>query len=251
VRPWGSLKHRDLHAVEEMDRPDCDPVRLTRTYARFPVVNSLLSGWRRTYEHRIRPLMSGSDPVTLLDVGCGSGDVARSLARWAQRDGLRLEITAIDPDPRAYDFARHAPHVAGVTFRRAHRSQLVSENRTFAVVLSHHILHHLDAGQLAGVLRDSELLSRRLVLHNDLVRSNISYLLFMAGFWPLGLGSYICGDGLVSIKRSYTRPELRAAVPGNWTVEANGPWHSLLVYEARGIYGKRHVPGAGPEEEDA
>ncbi|MCF3141525.1 class I SAM-dependent methyltransferase [Paenarthrobacter sp. AR 02] len=234
MSPWGSFKDRDLQAVEEMDRPDCDPVRLNRTYARFPVVNSLLSGWHRTYVQRIRPLMSTTDPVSLLDVGCGSGDVARSLARWAQRDGFRLEVTAIDPDLRAHEFALHAPRVEGVTYRRAHSSQLVAEGRTFDVVMSNHILHHLDADQLAGVLRDSELLGRRLVLHNDLVRSNISSLLFMAGFWPLGLGSYICGDGLVSIKRSYTRAELRAAVPGNWTVEANGPWHTLLVYDAAG-----------------
>ncbi|MGJ3191098.1 class I SAM-dependent methyltransferase [Paenarthrobacter sp. FR1] len=233
MSPWGSLRQRDLHSVEDMDRADCDPVRLTRTYARFPVVNSLLSGWHRTYRRRIRPLLSERGGLSLLDIGCGGGDVARSLARWAQQDGFSLAVTAIDPDERAYAFAAQSPRVEGVTYRKAHSSELVAEGETFDIVMSNHILHHLDDGHLATVLHDSEILSRGLVLHNDLRRSNVAYLLFLCGFWPLGLGSYICGDGLVSIKRSHTPAELQAAVPRTWTVEANGPWHNLLTFVHR------------------
>ncbi|MFE4195069.1 class I SAM-dependent methyltransferase [Paenarthrobacter sp. NPDC056912] len=214
-----------------MDRPDCDLQRLNKTYARFPVVNRLLSGWRRTYRVRIRPLLAETGTASLLDIGCGSGDVARSLARWARADGFFLAVTAIDPDERAYAFAARAPAIDGVTYRRAHSSELVSEGLSYDVVMSNHIVHHLEPAQLNGVLRDSELLCRGVALHNDLKRSNASYVLFLAGFWPLGLGSYICGDGLVSIKRSYTRTELEAAVPWPWRVERNGPWHHLLVHD--------------------
>jgi 2-polyprenyl-3-methyl-5-hydroxy-6-metoxy-1,4-benzoquinol methylase len=233
VSPWGSLQHRDLHTVEEMDKADCDPQRLNKTYARFPVVNRLLSGWRATYSTYMRPLFAEKGAATLLDIGCGSGDVARNLARWAQRDGLSLDVTAIDPDGRAYLYASQATPVAGVTYRQAHSSELVAEGMTFDVVMSNHILHHLDDGQLAEVLRDSEALCRGVALHNDLNRSNLAYLLFAAGFWPLGVGSYICGDGLVSIKRSYTASELETTVPENWSVEGNGPWHNLLVHRHR------------------
>lgn len=229
MSPFGSLRVRDVKAVEEMDRADCDPTRLYRTYARFPVVNALLSGWHGTYRQRLLPLLAEHSAVSVLDIGCGSGDVARSLVRWARRDGFRLTVTAIDPDERAFTFASHKPPVEGVVYLNAHSSELVADGRKFDVVISNHILHHLDPGQLAEVLHDSESLSRGLCLHNDLNRSNIAYMLFMAGFWPLGVGSYICGDGLTSIRRSYTAEELRAAVPASWSVERNGPWHHLLV----------------------
>ncbi|MEV7604368.1 class I SAM-dependent methyltransferase [Paenarthrobacter sp. NPDC089322] len=230
MSPWGALKERDLHAVEDMDRPDCDRERLNRSYARFPVVNRLLSGWHKTYRNRFRPLLASRGTASVLDIGCGGGDIARSLVMWAKKDGFTLEVTAIDPDERAYTFAANVPAVEGVTYRQAHSSDMVAEGRAFDVVLSNHILHHLDAEGLAAVLRDSESLGRRLVLHNDLKRSNASYLLFKAGFWPLGIGSFICGDGLVSIKRSYTSSELEALAPPGWRVEANGPWHHLLAY---------------------
>ncbi|BCW10847.1 hypothetical protein NtRootA4_19090 [Arthrobacter sp. NtRootA4] len=241
MSPWGSLRERDLDSIEDMDRPDCDPLLLSRTYARFPVVNRLLSGWRRTYKRRIRPLLAETGHASLLDIGSGSGDVARSLARWARQDGFALDVTAVDPDQRAHDFATRVSGAGGVTYRMAHSSQLVAEGLTFDVVISNHILHHLDARQFAAVLHDSELLCTRLALHNDLQRSNVAYVLFLAGFWPLGWGSYIVRDGLLSIRRSYTMAELQSAIPASWTVESNGPWHNMLVHQHQGSGNRNHA----------
>jgi 2-polyprenyl-3-methyl-5-hydroxy-6-metoxy-1,4-benzoquinol methylase len=233
-RPGSFLGARDMFAVEDMDRPGCDLGRLNRSYARFRLVNGAVSGWRDTYKSRIRPLLTTAAPTTVLDIGCGGGDVARSLARRAAADGYRLEITGIDPDERAFHFANSVPPVDGVKYRKALSTELVSEGLQYDVVISNHVLHHLMAPELASFLRDSEQLCRRLALHNDLRRSRLAYALFWAGSWPLGIGSYIHGDGLTSIRRSYTAAELRVAAPPAWTVERNGLWHNLLVYRAAG-----------------
>lgn len=231
-RPSGFLSERDALAIEDMDRPDCDLGRLNRSYARFPLVNAVVSGWRGTYKSRIRPLLTTAAPTTVLDIGCGGGDVARSLARRAAADGYRLEITGIDPDERAFHFANSVPPVEGVKYRKALSTELVSEGLQYDVVISNHVIHHLTTPELGSFLRDSEQLCRRFALHNDLRRSRLAYALFWAGSSPLGIGSYIHGDGLTSIRRSYTAPELRAAAPPAWTVERNGLWHNLLVYRA-------------------
>ncbi|MHC6221009.1 class I SAM-dependent methyltransferase [Arthrobacter sp. MMS24-S77] len=232
-RPGGFLGERDTTAIEDMDRPDCELDRLNRSYARFPLVNAVVSGWRNTYESLIRPLLTTAAPTTVLDIGCGGGDVARGLARRAAAEGYPLEVTGIDPDERAFRFANSVPAVAGVRYRKAFSSELVSEGLQFDVVISNHVLHHLTSAELASFLRDSEHLCRRIALHNDLRRSRLAYSLFWAGAWPLGLGSYIHGDGLTSIRRSYTMAELRAATPLAWTVEESGLWHNLLVYRPR------------------
>ena len=233
--PGGSLRERDVAAVEDMDRPDCDLDRLNRSYARFPIVNAAVSGWRATYSSWIRPLLTTAATTTVLDIGCGGGDVARSLAHRAAADGYRLEVTGIDPDERAFNYASTAPKVEGVSYRKALSSELVAEGRVFDVVISNHVLHHLTSPQLAAFLHDSEKLCRRIALHNDLKRSRVAYALFWAGSWPLGIGSYIHGDGLTSIRRSYTAAELRAAAPPAWAVEPSGLWHNLLVYRPGGV----------------
>lgn len=225
------LASRDLTAVEEMDKPDCDPATLERTYAQFPLVNRTVTGWHRTWARYVRPVLSTSRTNTLLDIGSGGGDIPRAFARWAEKDGFRVRITAIDPDERAHAFAGSQPTTPELTFRRAFSSELVAEGATFDVVTSNHVLHHLSPEELRGLLADSERLSTRLALHSDIERTRIGYPLFSLATLPLR-GSYIREDGLTSIRRSYLARELRAVVPGNWRVERQIPFRNLLVHRA-------------------
>jgi 2-polyprenyl-3-methyl-5-hydroxy-6-metoxy-1,4-benzoquinol methylase len=222
------LRDRASEAVEEMDLPGCDPGRLERTYAQFALVNRAVAGWRGIYRSRIRPRLSTGSATSLLDIGCGGGDVSVLLARWAARDGLRLEITAIDPDPRAILFARARHATADVTFRQAASAELLDEGNRYDLVVSNHVLHHLD--RLEAFLAESARLSRGTVVHNDIRRSPAAYGLFFAGSWVL-TGSYIRRDGLTSIRRSYTAAELAAAAPPGWTVARHTPFRNLLLHE--------------------
>ncbi|WP_341395748.1 class I SAM-dependent methyltransferase [Arthrobacter sp. G119Y2] len=232
-----SLAERDPAAVEEMDRPDCDPEKLRRTYAQFWLINSVVSGWRRNYVRYLRPQFDSGRTNTLLDIGSGGGDVPRMLARWARRDGLRLEITGIDPDPRAHAFASSRPALPGLSFRRAFSSELVAEGRTYDVVISNHVLHHLTDGEFSVLLADSEVLGRRLSLHGDIERSRWGYALFSAGTLPFFPGSFIRQDGLTSIRRSYTAAELAAVAPPGWRCLQQRPWQNLLMRTTPGDNG--------------
>ncbi|NJC21396.1 2-polyprenyl-3-methyl-5-hydroxy-6-metoxy-1,4-benzoquinol methylase [Arthrobacter pigmenti] len=225
------LSHRDLDAVEEMDKPGCDPATLDRTYAQFSLINRFVARWRRMWERQVRPVLSTTRTNTLLDIGSGGGDVPRAFARWAFRDGIRLSITAIDPDERAFAFANSQPTTPGLTFRRAFSSELVAEGEQYDVVTSNHVLHHLSPDELDGLLRDSEFLSTRLALHSDIERTRIGYPLFSLATLPFR-GSYIREDGLTSIRRSYLASELRDVVPEGWRVERQFPFRNLLVRRA-------------------
>jgi len=227
------LPERAVDAVEEMDLPGCDPSRLDRTYAQFALVNRAVSGWHHIYRRQIRPRLNDGSASTLLDIGCGGGDVPVMLARWAARDRLRLEITAIDPDPRASRFATDHHPDAAVTFRQETAAGLVAEGRSYDFVVSNHVLHHLSADQFPGFLAESAELCHGQVIHNDLRRSALAYALFFAGSWPFA-GSYIRQDGLTSIRRSYTAPELQAAAPPGWTVVRRAPYRNLLTLDKTG-----------------
>lgn len=213
-----------------MDLPDCDAEALDNTYRQFAVVNRVLAGWRRLYVRELRPFLAGSSrPATLVDIGSGGGDLPVILARWAAHDRLTLHITGIDPDPRAAAFALGRPPVPGVSFRQAHSTDLVKEGRQYDFVISNHVLHHLDAGQLQELLEHSETLARKAALHNDLRRSPAAYALFSAAALPFR-HSFIRADGLTSIRRSYTPPELAAVAPPGWIVRAGSAFHQVLAY---------------------
>lgn len=217
---------RETTALELMDDPECDPARLNRTYAQFRTVNALVSGWRRVYRGRLRPRLERSRENTLLDIGFGGGDVPRAIAAWAVRDGFALRVTAIDPDPRAHAFVSAQPPTPGVSFERASSAEL---DGRFDLVTSNHVLHHLDGPALAGLLADSARLGRYSV-HNDLARSRLAVSAYAVATRPLRRGSFLHEDGTLSIRRSFTAAELRAAAPG-WRVDTLLPYRLLLSHE--------------------
>jgi 2-polyprenyl-3-methyl-5-hydroxy-6-metoxy-1,4-benzoquinol methylase len=227
------LARRDGDVRELMDDPGADLAALRRTYGQFRLVNRLVARWQRVYRHDIRPRLAADRETTLLDVGCGGGDIARALAGWAERDGLRLRVTGVDPDPRAYAYAvERADGSPAVEFRCCTSTDLVAEGRRFDVVISNHLLHHLSERELATLLADSEVLARRLALHNDLVRSRIAYAVYHLVSRLAGSQSFLRVDGLRSIQRSYRPVELAAALPDGWRVQPVFPFRLLLRWEA-------------------
>lgn len=233
-----SLAVRDEGLAELMDDPSCDPDRLRATLRRFGTVNRLVSGWGAVYRRTLAPHFAAlGRPARVLDVGCGGGDVVLRLAAEARRDGLEVEWTGIDPDPRSYEVAVERGPVEGVTFRCADAATLVGEGLTFDAVLSNHVLHHLGA-DLPEFAAESLALSHGLVLHSDIARSRLAYALYAIGITPLAPGTFLRTDGLRSIRRSYTATELAAvlddAMPGTWTVQIPVPFRVLAVGRGRG-----------------
>ncbi|MDQ0743212.1 2-polyprenyl-3-methyl-5-hydroxy-6-metoxy-1,4-benzoquinol methylase [Clavibacter sp. B3I6] len=228
------LSRRDTELTELMDAPDCDPDALARTYARFALVNRVVAGWRGVYRSRIRPLLSAARETTLLDIGSGGGDVPLALARWARRDGLRLRVTGIDPDPRAAAYARALPADPDVRFLAASSAELVAEGRRFDLVTSNHVLHHLDEAAFDAFLADSAALAPR-ALHSDIARGRVAYAAYGPLARTVARGSFVHVDGLRSIRRSWRPVELALRVPPGWRVEGAVPFRVLLVRD----------PGAG------
>ena len=236
--PMRWLAERDEDATELMDDPAADVEALERTYARFVLVNRVVSNVGAVYRRWVRPCLSPTETRRVLDVGTGGADLPRALLHRARADGLRLEVTAIDPDSRALDWAlRQAPE-PGLVLRRVTSSELAAAGERFEVVMSNHVLHHLDGRAFGALLADSERLARDggVAVHGDIERSRLGYVGFALGTLPfepnLLKGSYIRPDGLTSIRRSHTAPELAAMLPPGWRVRRGFPSRLEVVWGA-------------------
>ncbi|NQX25378.1 methyltransferase domain-containing protein [Curtobacterium sp. VKM Ac-2852] len=229
--PAVDLRTRALDLTELMDDPDCDPRALARTFGRFAVVNALVSGWRAAWRSHVVPALPASGRGRVLDLGCGGGDLARSLVRWAASDGFDLEVVGVDPDERAIAAARRSSPT-GVTFRQQSSGDLVAAGERFDVVVSNHVLHHLGDEERRGFLADSELLASGRSLHSDIRRSPAAYRAYALASPLVAAGTFIRVDGLRSIRRSFTVPELRDVLPGGWRAEAAAPHRVLAIRDA-------------------
>ncbi len=219
-----------------MDDPDGDVEALERSYAHFRLVNLIVSNPRAVYRRWIRPTLSATATRRVLDIGTGGAALPRALLRWAEADGLRLEVTAIDPDSRALDWALRQPAHRGLVLRRVTSDELARAGERFDVVMSNHVLHHLDGRQLGALLADSERLVEQggIAVHGDIERSRFGSLGFSLGTLPFDrnilAGSFIRADGLVSVRRSFTAAELAAVLPPGWRVRRGFPSRLEVVW---------------------
>jgi SAM-dependent methyltransferase len=171
-----------------------------RSLADLRFVNRWFGG-RRTLIRAALPHLGGVRSV--LDVGCGSCDLTALLAERAPG----ALVVGLD---RKFLHVRDAPR--GVQPLVADVERLPFSEGSFDVVTASLFLHHFDKAESEALLRSLYALARRVLIVNDLCRGRVPYF-FGRAFFPLLFSSPVSvNDGLVSIRRAFTRGELVAAL---------------------------------------
>jgi 2-polyprenyl-3-methyl-5-hydroxy-6-metoxy-1,4-benzoquinol methylase len=167
---------------------------------------------------------------TLLDVGAGGCDIAIWAAREARTRGLKLDITALDNDPRilpvAYRATRDYPEIRIVEGNALDLSQ----QGPFDFIFSNHFLHHLDWGEIKIFLQHVLAATRIAFVMNDLKRSRWAYLGCTVFLGLSTRRSFAFHDGRLSIRRGFLPAELREFTSRNFP---NARIHVLEAPPAR------------------
>jgi SAM-dependent methyltransferase len=158
-----------------------------------------------------RLLAAGPVPgsrLTLLDLGAGAGDLAVTLAHQAAARGLELVPIALDTHRAATALCARA----GLATVVGGADALPLRERTVDLVLASQFLHHFSRSAAATLLSAVDRLARVGVIVTEPRRS----LGALAGIWlasqALGLHPVTRRDGVLSVRRSFTAPELRRLV---------------------------------------
>jgi 2-polyprenyl-3-methyl-5-hydroxy-6-metoxy-1,4-benzoquinol methylase len=204
------MRLRNTTDKERMERAGADLDQLHRTIRQFHWINFLFSASRSLMRKHFFPMMDQvpTRSYTLLDVGAGGCDNAVWAAREARNRGLKLNITALDNDPRilpiAYRAIRDYPEIRIFEGNALDLSKLGS----FDFIFSNHLLHHLDWDEINIFLQQILARTRLAFVMNDLKRSRWAYLgcTVFLGLWTRR--SFAFHDGRLSIRRGFLPVEL-------------------------------------------
>src|SRR4051812_48892892 len=102
-----SMTGRQL-TPEFMDDPGANRQEQAEALHFIRLVNARLGGAAAALSHLERWTQTFPKPrlIRILDVATGSADIPLAIAQWAQRQGRRVHITAVDLHPVTLDLAR-------------------------------------------------------------------------------------------------------------------------------------------------
>ncbi len=203
------LRDRRLQP-ELMDQPGIDPAvhaaalrGLDRINVASRTAPSLWRAIQRTTG--VRP----GDPLRILDVACGGGDVARGLWKWGRRDGVAIAVHGLDISQTAVERAiSNTPEASAVTYAVADalRGPLPVG---FDVITCTLFLHHLRDHEAVELLRRMADSAGRAMVVSDLRRSVAGYWLAHAACQTLTRSPIVHVDGPRSVEGAFTIDEFR------------------------------------------
>jgi 2-polyprenyl-3-methyl-5-hydroxy-6-metoxy-1,4-benzoquinol methylase len=171
-------------------------------------INSLLLGYRPTLAW-LKQLPPSSpdhgqrDPLHILDVGSGGGDLLRQIAGWARKRGIAVELTGIDLNPYAARAAAEAtPKELGISWVTGNAMDY-RPKRPVDIVVSSLTAHHLEDEEIVALLRWMEATAQAGWFINDLERSELSCRMFSWVERIVGWHRFVRHDAPVSFRRAF------------------------------------------------
>jgi hypothetical protein len=166
-------------------------------------VNRWLLGYRPTMSwleqlpHKLR------DPIHIVDVGSGGGDLLRQIAGWARKRAIAVQLTGIDLNPYAARAATEStPKELRITWVTGD-AMVYRPEKPIDIVVSSLLAHHLEDEEIVALLRWMEATVTVGWFINDLERSEWSSRMFGWVRWHW----LVRHDGPVSFRRAFRKED--------------------------------------------
>ena len=194
---------------ELMDDPSLDEDRHVQALKGLARLNRLSRTARMFWSYlRRQPL---SDPLRVLDVACGGGDVALDLACLSRASGRMARVDGCDLSPRAVRFASESARRRGVESRFFVLDALREPFPPgYDFLITSLFLHHLDGPGVVAVLASMAASARRGILVSDLDRTSRGYLIAWVATRTVSRSRVVHHDGPVSVQAAFRRDEITA-----------------------------------------
>lgn len=146
--------------------------------------------------------------ISIIDVGCGHGDILRDVAEFGRKNNYKFKLIGIDANPTAIDYAQKlSKNYPEASFKSQNIFSKEFEKNEVDIMLATLFFHHFKEEDLIKFLKKSTKKVKLGVVINDLHRHKLAYYLFML----LSIfikNRMIVEDGLTSVLRGFKKIDL-------------------------------------------
>ena len=204
---FDSSRRADLS--ELLDEP-CSYRDLRGCLRDLEQVNRVSFGYRATLAWLEQLLPERDQPLHIVDVGCGGGDMLRRIESWAARKRVAVKLTGVDLNPHAIRAAREFTRAeSGIEWIVGEAYSLNQDLGPIDVVISALFTHHLTDHEIVRFMEWMERVACRGWFINDLYRSQTPYTWFKVLAAAMQWHRFVRHDGPVSFQRAFLPNEWR------------------------------------------
>ena len=205
-----SKKHRSTQQ-EIMDNLEFQGEEMKNLLIDLKIVNKWLGGNSITIDGVKKLLKNHSkeEKVTIVDIGCGDGEMLRRISDFGIKNNYNFECLGIDFNENILRTAiDQSSNYQNITYKNAN---ILNDNQAIPncdIILCTLFLHHFSNELINSLLQNFTEKSRLGIVINDLERSKQAFNLFKLAHKILLKTNTSRHDGLVSIARGFKRNEL-------------------------------------------
>jgi 2-polyprenyl-3-methyl-5-hydroxy-6-metoxy-1,4-benzoquinol methylase len=182
---------------------------ILRDLARF---NGIMQGHRPVLQWLDRAIRNipRDQPITILDIGCGYGDLLRAIDKWARKRGRIVRLVGIDLSTQVIEVARSVTSPEQKIDYHAINIFDFTPRQPIDFAITSLVAHHLSDAMIERFLRWMEDNARRGWMVYDLQRSIVPFYFIAIAGAVLRLHPVVVYDGRISVARSLTKREWEA-----------------------------------------
>ena len=147
--------------------------------------------------------------ITIVDVGCGNGDLLRVLSNYGKENNYSFSLIGIDANAFTVNHAKKlSESYSNINFQYEDIFEFDFSQVKCDITLCTLTLHHFKNEEIESLLTTFYANSNLGIVINDLHRSSLAYRLFQIICFLFQLNSMSREDGLTSILRGFKKEEL-------------------------------------------
>jgi 2-polyprenyl-3-methyl-5-hydroxy-6-metoxy-1,4-benzoquinol methylase len=198
--------------VEIMDDLEFHDEVVFQTLRELDFINQWLGGNVVTLSalEKIWSSIPKEQSVSITDLGCGSGEMLRLIAKKASNQNRNVQLTGIDANPHIVDYAiNHSGNFTNTHFEALNifSSEFLSRNRD--IVMATLFLHHFSDEELISFFTSLKKLTRVGIIVNDIHRHPLAYYSIKWLTTLFSKSSMVKYDAPLSVLRAFKRKELQ------------------------------------------
>ena len=196
--------------IEIMDDLDMSGELLIKTLDQIAGINKWLGGNGLTIDgiKTILKTQSKDKTISIIDLGCGNGDMLREVAEFGKKNGYKIELLGLDANQTTIDYAiQLSADYPEITYRKEDVLSKEFETHSYDIALCTLFLHHFEDTVALSFIQTLVKNAKIGVVINDLHRHRLAYYLFKILTLVIN-NDMVKTDGLISILRGFKRKDL-------------------------------------------